>query len=379
MGFVVLDVTRTLSQKSIETPTGIDRVERAYIRHFLRRNTEALFAARVGRRVVLMDCAQMMGVFDRLLSGDPKPASTDFRSRVKGLIGLDNLSGLPDQFTYVNVGHTHLEEDWLKRMRANGAQKIIGMVHDMIPLDYPELQTPKSVVQFEARMRALGGAADLILTNSAYTQARVADWFERWGLTPQSVVNPLGVDRLRDVPARTFARPAFVVLGTIEPRKNHRLLLDVWESFADISEAHRPQLHIIGRRGWRNEDVFARLDASPMMGRDVFEHGRLGDADVAACVRGAHALLFPSLVEGYGLPILESYCVGTPTIASDIDAFREFRSAVSLYLNPFDATVWRKAIKEQSNQGKDQINLEVDEQFFVPDWETHFAFVEAHL
>ncbi len=387
---LVLDVTRTLSAKSIETPTGIDRVERAYIRHFLASDMDVMFLCRLGRGIHLMDGALMGAVLDQIHSGDPSALEivrsksarvwrTAGRFLVPQIARPSSKLRLPPQFTYLNVGHTNLDGFWLKALRRKGAVKIIGLVHDMIPLDYPEFQAPASIKRFQERMRALAAQADLIITNSSYTQARVSDWFVRWGKNPVALVNPLGLDPPIAVPAHSFKRPAFVVLGTIEPRKNHGLLLDVWESFGDIPQAQRPQLHLIGRRGWLSEKLFKRLDTSPMMGRDVFEHGSLCDADVSAYLRGAHALLFPSLVEGYGLPILEAHCVGTPTIASDIEAFREFEGAVSLYLKPFDARVWRKAIIEKSNQGKDQATLEVDEQYLVPSWESHFALVEAHL
>ncbi|MDT9702392.1 glycosyltransferase, partial [Streptomyces sp. P17] len=92
-------------------------------------------------------------------------------------------------------------------------------------------------------------------------------------------------------------RPRFVTLGTIEPRKNHALLLDVWDSLPPP----RPQLVVIGRRGWADQALFARIAATP----DVAEFNTLDDGQVAAVLTGAQALLMPSFAEGFGLPLTE--------------------------------------------------------------------------
>ena len=97
-------------------------------------------------------------------------------------------------------------------------------------------------------------------------------------------VSPLGIDvGAAPLSVPRSEKPYFVVLGTIEPRKNHKLLLDIWERMhLKMDESRIPELRIIGARGWRNEEVFNRLDHSPMMGRTVFELGPLSDRDAKA-------------------------------------------------------------------------------------------------
>jgi len=189
MTSVVLDVTRTVSPKSIATPTGIDRVERASV-----------------------------------LEGDE---GAGLKHLQPGLLGwmfggreqkTASQLGFPDAFTYLNVGHSNLSETWLRSLRDTGAQKIIGLVHDMIPMDAPEFQTDQSVQRFEKRMRALSAHADLVVTNSIYTKERVGHWFGTWGHMPPIIANPLGVDPLVEADPMQSDRPYFVVLGTIEPR-----------------------------------------------------------------------------------------------------------------------------------------------------------------
>lgn len=373
---IVLDVTRTLSPKSIATPTGIDRVERAYIEYLLNIESEVRFLCRNS----VLNRDGMRGLFGNVLGSsdwgprDLRAIGRGFKGQIEADIRRHSGADLPNDFIYLNVSHVNLES-----ASKLGARQVIGYVHDMIPLDHPEFQTPASISRFEARMRALAGSASLIFTNSQFTADRTRHWFDLWGRSSRLIVNPIGISPLPMAPPIQSERPYFVVLGTIEPRKNHAMLLKIWESFQGIAEHERPVLHILGRRGWMNEEVFQVLDTSPMMGRDVIEHGTLSDHEVAAYLRGAHALLFPSFTEGYGLPLLEAASVNTRTIVSDIPVFRELADGLSLYLNPFDDTVWRKAIIEQTKQGITGRSSSERVPFNLPSWPDHFATFERHL
>ena len=373
---VVLDVTRTLSPKSIATPTGIDRVERAYIEYFLKDIRDVRFVY----KDVIIGRGGMTALFERVL-GNIDWGARDFRAIVRGDKGrleadIRRYSGakLPESFTYLNVGHSNCE--YASKI---GASRVIALVHDIIPLTHPQFQTKESVVRFRKRLRSLAEAVDIVICGTQFVSDQTSKVFESWGQSATFEVIRLGVQRPAAVTPKSFRRPSFVVLGTIEPRKNHKLLLDVWAEFTNLPEPDRPQLHIIGRRGWLNEDLFKRLDHSPLMGRDIIEHGLLSDLEVAAMLQGVNALLFPSFVEGYGLPLMEALSVGVPTLVSDIPAFQELGGPLSLYLNPFDANVWKKEIMKQSKQGKTGTDRAVSARFDVPNWHDHFARLENFL
>ena len=137
--------------------------------------------------------------------------------------------------------------------------------------------------------------------------------------------------------------PVFVVLGTIEPRKNHLLLFNLWREMA--ADGVAPHLIVIGRRGWMNDNIVAMLDHCAAIQPYVHEATGLTDREIAAVLGSAKALLFPSFAEGLGLPVLEAKAAGLPVIASDTPALREIAAEGTQFLSPLDGPGWRRAIE----------------------------------
>jgi glycosyltransferase involved in cell wall biosynthesis len=137
------------------------------------------------------------------------------------------------------------------------------------------------------------------------------------------------------------------MLGTIEPRKNHALMLDVWDTLAaELPPGLMPELHIVGPVGWRVEALMARIEAHPLKGRAIHLHGPLPEVEMQAQLARATALLFPSLAEGFGYPPLEAALMGALPICSDLPVFRETLGKSAVYLNVKDAYSWSDTIKK---------------------------------
>ena len=109
-----------------------------------------------------------------------------------------------------------------------------------------------------------------------------------------------------------------VICSTIEPRKNHLLLLEVWRELVRRDGPGTPKLVLVGGRGWKFEAVAALLDRSPALRGHVVEASGLTTPSLKRLLDGARALLMPSFAEGYGLPVVEAQIAGVPVIASDI-------------------------------------------------------------
>lgn len=391
----LLDITRLISRAGRETLTGIDRVELAYLSHLLNAPEPLFVIARTALGFVLLDKggAAELG---RRIKGERPWGKPDWLSRRMGLPegrkraesdlrrlrlarctprGLQRMltRHCPAGLFYLNVGHSNLNA----RMLA-AVPRAAVMIHDTIPLDHPEFTRPGVPEQFERKLRAVGHYADLVIYNSRASRATAEARFADWGRVPEGVVAHLGVNPLRpklsELPeGLDLMRPYFVTLGTIEPRKDHALLLDVWQHFHDTRpEAEIPHLFILGSRGWNNAAVFSRLDSAPFMNCTVFERPGLSDGAMAALVQQARALLFPSRAEGYGLPPLEAASLGTPVIAADLPVYRETLGDFPVYVANRDAYLWAQIIERFA---KDPMVTRAEGRPELPAWEQHFRTV----
>ena len=192
-------------------------------------------------------------------------------------------------------------------------------------------------------------------------------------------VAPLGVEPVPRVPApMPSARPYFVILGTIEPRKNHLLLLWIWRDLCErLGPAGVPQLLIIGRRGWENENVIDMLDRCAVLHGVVRELDRLPDQELRAILAGAQALLMPSFAEGFGLPIAEALAAGIPVIASDLAVHRETGGDVPDYIDPLDGPAWKQAVLAYADPGHARRRAQIDRMaaWSPTPWDSHIDAV----
>jgi glycosyltransferase involved in cell wall biosynthesis len=130
-------------------------------------------------------------------------------------------------------------------------------------------------------------------------------------------------------------------VSTIEPRKNLPRLLEAFERVhaAGLTDA----LVIVGKRGWLYEDFFAALERSPVR-EAVLLPGFVPDVDLPAVYAGAQALAFPSLYEGFGLPVLEAMACGTPVVCSNTSSLPEVAGDAALLVDPGDTDAIAEAL-----------------------------------
>jgi glycosyltransferase involved in cell wall biosynthesis len=200
--------------------------------------------------------------------------------------------------------------------------------------------------------------------------------------TPLSMAAWLGTTPLKSAPApeASVGRPYFVALGTIEARKNHLLLLNVWRQLIRRLGERAPRLLIIGRRGWKAGEVFEALDKDETLRGHVVEINDCTDEELARHLGSARALLFPSMAEGFGLPLVEALGAGVPVIASDLPVFREVGQGVPMLITGGEE-MWEDSILEFLRPGSAarEAQLRRMRRFRAPDWQSHFQAVERWL
>ena len=258
-------------------------------------------------------------------------------------------------------------------------------IHDTIPCDFPEYCREHEGAKHLLRLRNAFRFATHLVVNSEYTRQQLEHWRKILGAPEVPVrVIPIGVDEGVLAHARDAAplfppkRPYFVVLGTIEPRKNHALLIHLWRDFANHLPADQiPELILIGRRGWDNETVFRQLDRCESLRDHVREMNGVLDDELWPLLRGAQAMLFPSFVEGWGMPMVEALAMGVPVIGSDIPPFREAGQGVPLLLSPLDGIGWAQAILDFARDSSPERTAQQERltHFHPPTWQQHFERV----
>ena len=254
---------------------------------------------------------------------------------------------------FFGISHSMLGRTaYLAALARHPGLRRVFFIHDVIPCDYPEYCRQHEGAKHLLRIRNAFRYGTHIVVNSEYTGRRLEYWRQVLGAPPLPVeVIPIGVDEgVRehsgyDPGVFPPKRPYFVMLSTIEPRKNHALLLAIWRRFSEtLPYDEIPELVLIGRRGWENDTVFNLLDRCEALRGHVREMNGVADAELWPLLRGARAMLFPSHVEGWGMPLVEALTLGVPVIGSDIPPFREAGMGVPDLLSPLDGDGWAQRI-----------------------------------
>jgi glycosyltransferase involved in cell wall biosynthesis len=215
-------------------------------------------------------------------------------------------------------------------------------VHDLGYLHYPQTHRRFDRWYLDATTRRHARLAAHIIADS---QATCRDLVDQYQADPKyiSIVYP-GYDeslhRIEDPETVAAARSRYGIqttyllyLGTLQPRKN---LVRLLEAFARLQlPTADTQLVLAGKKGWLYDELFARVKRLGLEERVIFP-GYVRDEDKAALLSGAAALVYPSLYEGFGLPVLEGMACGTPVLTSNVSSLPEVAGQAALLVDPLD-------------------------------------------
>lgn len=272
--------------------------------------------------------------------------------RVRSLYPLWDAIGrprLPAAVDLADVVHVTNPAGVPGARRAPG-KALVATVHDLAFLREPQAFPPVWRALYRLGLRAATRRADVVVVPSAATAAELRDATgiaaDRVAVTPLAAAPPTATtapsrdDRLAAV---TFPDRYVLAVGTIEPRKNLvRLIRGYRRAVAGAGLPHA--LVLAGPSGWRSEEVFRELRPG-QPGRVVLV-GALGAADLEAAYAGADVVAYPSLHEGFGLPVLEAMARGVPVVASSASSIPEVAGDAALLVDPRSSDLIGDAIAQ---------------------------------
>lgn len=253
--------------------------------------------------------------------------------------------------------------------------RVVLFIHDIIPLTHPQFCHPAFVKRFSAWLARMLPLSDALVFNSRHTRDTVARYVEESGL-PAPLQDLWRVVYLgADLPAQDMELPrwssvrsilgqtgnTYLCVGTLEARKNQELLIDAFEQL--WGEGGTAKLLLIGRSGGMCHELVDRIRHHPQWRKRLFWLDRASDRELNHAYAHAKGLIFPSLEEGFGLPLVEALRAGLPTVCSDLPVFREIAQDRALYFPPSDsAALHRTLVRLESGQAPPMTP------FSWPDW-----------
>ena len=246
----------------------------------------------------------------------------------------------------------------LPKLKQRYGLKVGLLLYDLVPARHPEWCTPGLVAEFDDWLDATLPLCDRLMAISRHTAQDVEAYARERGLTlagPVEVV-PIGTgfgsSAIPVMPARGLPQPGSYVLfvSTLEARKNHALAVNVWRRLlAEERQGMRPagsvpELVFAGRVGWLVSDLLQQLENTAWLRGRVRLLRDPTDTELHALYAGCLFTLFPSLFEGWGLPVTESLAAGKPCLSSAAAALPEAGHGLSRLFNPYDVKDAHRAV-----------------------------------
>ncbi len=243
----------------------------------------------------------------------------------------------------------------LVHLRATTGVRLVEFVHDLFALDHPEWADDQVIRLASTALATVSPHVDRWVTNSEFVKRQLANYLAGAGLPVRPTrALPMGWDSFdaavevdptadRGTLGRLglSARPFILFVGTIEPRKNLGLLLDVFEEMRAALGERMPALVLVGGGGWKSEAIRERLRRTA----GVHWFRAINDAELTVLYRHAQFTVAPSFSEGWGLPVQESLAMGVPCIASSGGAMPEAAHGVAELFDPCDRAGLRAAME----------------------------------
>jgi glycosyltransferase involved in cell wall biosynthesis len=269
-------------------------------------------------------------------------------------------AGTPVQLAAGSV-YVSLGLDWdykdmaqLYRLRQANGFRTLFFCYDIIPVRFPQLCVADVSRQFAHYFADLAWAADLVLCISESTRRDLRSFLERVGVPcPATDVIHLGGEiqsgaetqgAVSAAIARLAGEPYILFVSTIERRKNHEILYRAYTRLVEEGIA-LPRLVFVGMSGWGVQDLLSDIALDPRVQGLIVQLNHVSDAELAVLYRHARFTVYPSLYEGWGLPVAESLAFGKFCLCANTSSLPEVGGDWVEYLDPWDLPAWVERLR----------------------------------
>jgi len=255
---------------------------------------------------------------------------------------------------YVSMGLDWDQKDlfYLYEQKRNLGFKVVLFCYDVIPVKFPHLCVGDVAASFARYFANLAWCADKVLCISECSQNDLKELLVELGTTlPNMSVIKLGcqlplvaTDVIASDVATLLGQRFVLFVSTIERRKNHETLYRAYARLVDAGETNLPLLVFVGMPGWGVNDLMADLRLDPRTKDLIKLLHHVNDSDLARLYQHALMTVFPSLYEGWGLPVAESLAAGKCCLASSVASIPEVGGDLVDYVDPWDVTAWSERL-----------------------------------
>ena len=233
-------------------------------------------------------------------------------------------------------------------------KNIILTIHDLAFIRFPHFNFDWFVKKYTKEVRRNSARAKKIIAVSHSTKKDIVEFFKT-DPTKIDVIHEAAEENFRKLDEDKIDRnllekykisKKFILsVGTIEPRKNYVTLIRAFNILKSASPDFNYQLVIVGRTGWMSEAAFSEYENSPYK-KDIIFTGRIPDEELVHIYNMAEVFVYPSIFEGFGLPVIEALQCGLPAAASKTSSIPEIIDAKEFLFNPADQEDMAKKIKK---------------------------------
>jgi glycosyltransferase involved in cell wall biosynthesis len=257
-------------------------------------------------------------------------------------------------------------------------------LHDLLAITLPSEYILSSSFKPETQffMRISGNIIDLFLTSTHYWANFVKEYMKNFGFDAQADVIQFGHNSENTMtPVQCHIHDKFVLsVATIEARKNHINLAKAWKLLKDSGVIKDEKLVIVGKWGWKVEEFKEYLNATNNVDGSIIICNNVGNDELTSLYQNCMFTVFPSLAEGYGLPIVESLCYGKLCITSNTTAMPEVGGIYAEYIDPYSIQDISEKIAKYltDSNALQQKNQEITN-FKFTSWEEASKFLFAKI